>query len=287
MNIIALTAASAAAALAPLPAPPAPPPIFVPAPPPAAPWPPGRPVRVLSTPDWSDPHVYPIQALRHEQEGLVRFEMLIGTSGFPRECRIVTSSGFPALDEGTCALAMRMRFAPPQDEDGKPVETVFRRAVRWRISDARSLDVARAVARLEFEAGAVRSCTFDGLGAVPQGWTSGLCQLVVGHLRYYFPGDRQQIRRGTVVLSLVPTGSAPTGGPLAAGREIARRRIEFGLTRGGDISACRTTIDQGFGQPDLDQLGPCDLLLMSVWVKPKKEPGSPTTGVLHVAVYAE
>lgn len=54
--------------------------------------------------------------------GVVRYRATIGTDGRLTACRILRSSGDRALDEATCALALRhTRFRPARDASGRKV----------------------------------------------------------------------------------------------------------------------------------------------------------------------
>lgn len=60
------------------------------------------------------------RAARAEGTSVVRFT--VGIDGRPRDCRVATSSGDPALDATTCRLIEeRFRYAPARDAEGRPV----------------------------------------------------------------------------------------------------------------------------------------------------------------------
>jgi TonB family protein len=71
----------------------------------------------------SVPLAYTPHALRHEQEGRVTVQLLIGRDGVPRDCRILMSSGHAPLDRNTCETLSLARFAPPLNAQGENVET--------------------------------------------------------------------------------------------------------------------------------------------------------------------
>jgi protein TonB len=103
-----------------------PPPIQVPvvtkAPPPAPPRPPAAPTKLEVTykPDISN--YYPEQARRDGQEGRAQVKICINVSGKVESAEVVTSSGFPSLDEAAIKVGKAFRFKPPTQE-GKPVAT--------------------------------------------------------------------------------------------------------------------------------------------------------------------
>ncbi len=93
-----------------------------------APIPRGRPA------DWATPDDYPALDLRLEHEGVARFNLAIGADGRVTSCTITGSSGWPGLDNATCALVSRnARFNPAMDEDGKPANGSYTGAIRWVI----------------------------------------------------------------------------------------------------------------------------------------------------------
>ena len=83
---------------------------------------------------WVQTYDYPSSALRNEQEGVVGFRVKVSPSGIVSTCEIVTTSGFPVLDEATCRLVtMRARFTPAIDEKGNATEGSYSSRVRWKI----------------------------------------------------------------------------------------------------------------------------------------------------------
>jgi protein TonB len=62
----------------------------------------------------------------------VIIDISVGKDGRVSECRVVQPSGDPEADRITCALAtQRFRFRPALDNEGNPVEAVFRWRQRW------------------------------------------------------------------------------------------------------------------------------------------------------------
>jgi TonB family protein len=77
---------------------------------------------------------YPKEALDRGYEGPVRFGALVGPDGRVDNCKIVISSGYEILDKATCALVTaRARFAPGTSSDGKPMYSVFKNTINWRM----------------------------------------------------------------------------------------------------------------------------------------------------------
>ena len=81
---------------------------------------------------WINNKDYPTSALRAFEEGRVTFSLDVDATGAPTHCTIVTSSGSPALDEGTCrAFMKRSKFIPPVDDAGKPIKGYFSSRISW------------------------------------------------------------------------------------------------------------------------------------------------------------
>jgi protein TonB len=69
--------------------------------------------------DWRD---VPPPVLAQAPRGTVRFRMLVAEDGRVRDCRVTGSSGFPGLDQATCAAAVRrLRWYPARDTAGRPI----------------------------------------------------------------------------------------------------------------------------------------------------------------------
>ena len=120
--------------------PPAPPlPVPRMAPPPAPPPPP--PARVVP-PQRVQPNLsllfstddYPAAALRNEEEGTVRFQLVIGPDGRVSRCEVTASSGSAALDSASCRiLTARARYRPARDPQGSPIAGSDSGRVTWRL----------------------------------------------------------------------------------------------------------------------------------------------------------
>lgn len=75
---------------------------------------------------------YPAEAARLRQQGLVRYELTIGTDGIPLSCRVLSSSGSPSLDEATCrVMRTRARFIPARDAAGRRTIDRVRHSINW------------------------------------------------------------------------------------------------------------------------------------------------------------
>ena len=263
----------------PPPIPRAPPP-FVTAPP-GEQWPPRAMIRPLTPPDVSDADNYPAAARRNEEEGLVVFELLVARNGAPRACRIYRSSGFAALDGGTCDLGTRLRFAP------QTAEVTFRGQIMWQLAPHPvPLVASEAQIDLTMKDGRAAGCMARGAGPLFPMWRRTACLMVGAERRYYF-GDRNaddgSIR---VFVRLFPIGADLAAGSPPADRPAASQRIEFELDRKGAIRRCRTVRSRGFGPLRVDGRYPCgNFFLSQAWFDKARDDQPARTGAIEVEVY--
>jgi TonB family protein len=83
---------------------------------------------------WISTDDYPPKALRSNQEGTVQLRWTIEPSGRVRDCQIVASSGYAALDRAGCRLLRyRARYAPARDRFGRPVAMTMTRRIVWQL----------------------------------------------------------------------------------------------------------------------------------------------------------
>lgn len=83
---------------------------------------------------WVNDLDYPEGARRRREEGTVGLSMLIDPDGNVSRCFVSTSSGFPELDQRTCAVMLvRTKFKPARDENGKPVYDTYTAFLTWRL----------------------------------------------------------------------------------------------------------------------------------------------------------
>lgn len=83
---------------------------------------------------WVSTIDYPSAALRRGDQGLVRFELSVGTDGKATSCRVTAASGAPELDAATCKLVtQRARFEPAMDSTGVKVSGAYTGSIRWVI----------------------------------------------------------------------------------------------------------------------------------------------------------
>lgn len=250
-------------------------------------WPPRMAIRPLTPPDVSNPEHYPAAARRNEEEGLVVYELLVARNGTPRACRIHASSGFAALDSGTCDLAMKLRFAPPTDQSRTPIEATFRGQIMWQFAP-RPLPLAPNEVQVDLmmKDGNVAWCSPIGAGPLFQLWRKTAC-LMVRTERQYYLGDRDLANGGIrVMVRLFPIGQDLAAGLWPAAQPTAWQRIEFELSKSGEIRRCRTVRSRGFGTLRVNGRYPCgNFFLSQAWFDNNDPDAPPRLGAIEIRVY--
>lgn len=89
----------------------------------------GNPARYFST------ESYPPEAYHAGIYGRVVALLNINPQGTVDHCRIVSSAG-SLLNDGTCKVALRIRFKPPRDRDGHALSSTYFLPVRWVLPGA-------------------------------------------------------------------------------------------------------------------------------------------------------
>lgn len=99
------------------------------------------PLLLLSTPanaQWWNQDDWPSESRAKREQGLVAYEIEISKDGSVEGCTITESSGFPRLDEVTCAKILeRARFKPARDDAGRPIASTYKGRVRWSLDNKR------------------------------------------------------------------------------------------------------------------------------------------------------
>lgn len=84
---------------------------------------------------WFPVDAYPPTAKAAGAEGRTVFSVNVDAKGRVTSCNILQSSGTPLLDSTTCALVVTNgHFNPAVDASGKPVQGVWKSAMRWQLS---------------------------------------------------------------------------------------------------------------------------------------------------------
>lgn len=83
---------------------------------------------------WITNDDYPPSVLNEHKQGVSFIGWTISPVGRISDCRILRSSGTPALDKAACdAIQKRGRYRPALDAAGKPVESYSTRQIRWQL----------------------------------------------------------------------------------------------------------------------------------------------------------
>lgn len=79
---------------------------------------------------------YPAIAESENQQGSVRFVLLVDELGRVADCTIIETSGIAALDAQSCAVVKeKARFTPAIGLDGKPAKDSHLQTVRWQLQE--------------------------------------------------------------------------------------------------------------------------------------------------------
>jgi len=82
---------------------------------------------------------YPAEAMRHYWMGTTGFRLDIDADGQVYDCAVTSSSGYPVLDEMTCALLKeRAQFNPAEDASGTRIGSSWSSRFRWELPADRS-----------------------------------------------------------------------------------------------------------------------------------------------------
>ncbi|EZP72783.1 TonB-like protein [Sphingomonas paucimobilis] len=83
---------------------------------------------------WFSDKDYPTSESAKGASGTAAFNLLVQEDGGVKDCRIVQSSGSPALDATTCALLKeRASFYPARDGKGRKIESIYSGRITWRL----------------------------------------------------------------------------------------------------------------------------------------------------------
>ena len=228
----------------------------------ARPYPTIKPGPVLQSPDWSDYHIYPKSAANQDHEGRVKAETLVGRDGVPKACRILESSSFADLDDGTCALFMEMRFVPAHDASGNAVESRFANAVNWHLADP--LPWGSTAIRLtgRVKDGRIAQCRPEaGEGPYLRLWALGGCSYLAD-VSYFFGAHANEDASFRAEFRLDAGDGAPVlQTPWTAGVPIAHEKVAFTVAPTGDPANCAALESAGFGRRGMRSLSPCGPML--------------------------
>lgn len=77
---------------------------------------------------------YPKASLRLNEQGVVHYRLTVDRDGLPASCTVTQSSGYPRLDQLTCAAAVHhAKFSPPRNAKGFSGRSLYEGNVVWSI----------------------------------------------------------------------------------------------------------------------------------------------------------
>ena len=85
---------------------------------------------------------YPAASLRQGEQGDTVINLGIDITGRVADCRVTGSSGFPALDAQSCAVARRWWIFTPALQSGRAVFGTISETVKWRLNKAITVEAA-------------------------------------------------------------------------------------------------------------------------------------------------
>jgi len=101
-----------------------------------APAAPPSPTPIGDPTSWVTAADYPPSASAAGNQGRTVFALDVDAKGRVMGCRILQSSGFPLLDNTTCAaMVTNARFKPAAGADGRPVAGAWESAMDWRLNE--------------------------------------------------------------------------------------------------------------------------------------------------------
>ena len=74
---------------------------------------------------------YPDGAVLRRAVGMIEARVMVAADGTPSDCHIVKSSGHADLDAMTCKVAVRPKFKPAIDREGKPMASPYYFKISW------------------------------------------------------------------------------------------------------------------------------------------------------------
>lgn len=223
--------------------------------------------------DWFGMRDYPQEAAIAREQGTSGFELEIDSNGLPADCKIIKPSGSKALDDRTCTIMMsRARFRPKLDAKGRPVSTIFRHSMIWKLPDRkqerttdRSFDARSIIA----PTGEVVSCSLTGAGASKIATSGGSCG-PFGNREFFhlFMGDDYKKIRSTNVRMSVQFGAATPTDPTAVFQKtLAKAVIDIAPT--GDMTNCTSLLK-------MEALGRTTNLCDFIRADPPRFPSAPS-----------
>lgn len=237
-------------------APPPPPQMAVyPPPPPMPPRGPNSKVSARNPGSWVTNDDYPAAAIRENMQGTVRFSLDVDEYGRPTGCSVVKSSGWPILDDTTCALLRRRaRFLPATDENGVAIAGNYTNRFRWEMPFERESPMASWARVTRFAVnpeGDIMGCFTSEYGA-PPAMDARPCDAGMqpdAEAVSEMLGSATGAHSLELVETHIPEGAQPPAGfAMPPGATVAVRDVRLTIAEEGFVRGCEPGASE---QPEL------------------------------------
>lgn len=182
---------------------------------------------------------YPEASRRAHEQGVVRVRLAVSPEGRAAGCEIVESSGFPRLDEETCAAFIgQARFRPARDARGRPVASSAMQAVLWRLEENAADDGLENALNRVLSAPGLSDAGVAVIRAEAAVWGAGLVP----------PGAawRLELEKQSEELLRLLGGSSPADPRVASARAaVMRMDAEFMQLQNGLLDAMLRRLGPG------------------------------------------
>lgn len=204
---------------------------------------------------------YPEAAVQRQAHGTVSFTVVVSRRGVPSRCIIDQSSSEADLDRATCAILMRVPFAPARTARGRAIDGRFSNQVRWVLPEPTILP-AGTIPLIPFRitaTGGIRAGEFHCRTAVdghplpaPALADCDPLELDGGKRALRALGRNAELTRVTV---MEPDNARPPTDPDDHGELIAELVARLTISPDGGVADCRTVqrsifrLPQGMDEP--------------------------------------
>jgi TonB family protein len=243
--------------------------------------------RLLNLGELVTPDDYPSQSVVADEQGTVGVSVKVDAAGRVADCMVEISSGFAALDAQTCRLFwLRAKFEPDHDAAGKPVASVYRRKITWRLEGegmpleawAHTLIVTpqpegEPLCRFAFE-GALKE---RGKKEMPRG-DSPKCKEVFGEASWLESALVGKGGKASLAMEqrFVPGAHVSlAAAPKAPGELMHRAVLHLKFDERGKVVECRQAGSEGEAPPSSDACA----TVPKVFSRPALKGNKPATGI--------
>jgi TonB family protein len=190
---------------------------------------------------WFKADDYPAEAMKHNVEGSVTFEVEVDASGKPTACRIAKSSKSAILDQATCDIVMKRAQFKPAMRHGKAVAGRYSNRSIWKLGGDVNTADGWFAALLDFSKDAAHpTCSIES-----KDLSVGLtCEEAVR--KFGSAGMEKKVTKLVVMMSFTSGGAQPFPGKPEWGRRVSFIAFELSPPKQGTKPACITVAEQGY-----------------------------------------